>query len=141
MYAIFHKVLVYLHGNGSWKVGGVFLVETAPKRLRRKENAYRDLVKHTPLNLDRRGAMEKIHFNAVQQVVASCRGGKKQENMKPKKHTLENTHGLCFSLVHLVFLLGMLVTLDTLAGLTRRKFTSIRSTMVTGRRDSCLVGR
>jgi len=52
------------------------------------ESAYRALLKDNgAVSLDRRGAMEKFHFNAVQQVVGLCQGLKKRK-FTSMRHTV-----------------------------------------------------
>ena len=132
-----------------WKVR-VYLNDwnAKPKRAKRvphvafQESAYRALLKDNgAVSLDRRGAMEKFHFNAVQQVVGLCQGGKRKKQTH-WKNTCETQLGTL--LLFGFFLVTLAVPSSeiqcSMTGLKKRKFTSMRHTVM-GRRDSCLVVR
>lgn len=89
---MFEKVRVYLK---DWNA--------KPKRAKRvphvafQESAYRALLKDNgAVSLDRRGAMEKFHFNAVQQVVGLCQGGKRKKQHTEKTHAKLSLVRCCF---------------------------------------------
>lgn len=134
---MFEKVRVYLK---DWNA--------KPKRAKRvphvafQESAYRALLKDNgAVSLDRRGAMEKFHFNAVQQVVGLCQGGKRKKNNTLKKHMRNSAWYVAAFWVFLVTLAVPSSEIQcSMTGLKKRKFTSMRHTVM-GRRDSCLVVR